>query len=205
MKKALLLVLILAVASFTLYKMVSRKDSGKEEIKEAPLAIAKNSDAFNLSFSKLMQAYYALKDAFVEWDTVKANQAALQVQQSADSLRIGDLKADTTAIETARSFMASIDGEVKGLIGENSIEQKRRSFNMLTSEIYDLIRTVRYDGAIVYHVKCPMAFGDSAEAYWLSDRSRIINPYLGKLHPTYKDKMLGCGEVVDSLDFSAKQ
>jgi hypothetical protein len=49
-----------------------------------------------------------------------------------------------------------------------------------------------------------MAFKDSEEAYWLTNTNKIINPYLGKNHPKYKDKMVGCGEVVDSLDFSKK-
>ena len=76
---------------------------------------------------------------------------------------------------------------------------------MLSGELYDLIRTVRYDRETIYHIRCPMAFGDSAEAYWLSNSSKIVNPYLGKNHPSYKNKMLGCGELVDSLDFSNKQ
>ncbi|HMH31849.1 MAG TPA: hypothetical protein VK543_02405, partial [Puia sp.] len=104
----------------------------------------------------------------------------------------------------AGSYISSISSEAKGLLGEKSIEQKRKALNMLTSELYDLIRIVRYDGSVVYHAKCPMAFGDSNEGYWLSNNPKIVNPYLGKLHPTYKNKMLGCGEIVDSLDFSKK-
>jgi hypothetical protein len=49
-----------------------------------------------------------------------------------------------------------------------------------------------------------MAFKDSEEAYWLTSTNKIVNPYLGKKHPTYKDKMLGCGEIIDSLDFAKK-
>jgi hypothetical protein len=49
-----------------------------------------------------------------------------------------------------------------------------------------------------------MAFGDSSEGFWLSNTAAIINPYLGKKHPTYGAKMLGCGEVTDSLDFAKK-
>ena len=75
---------------------------------------------------------------------------------------------------------------------------------MLTDELYNLIRTTKYSGSIVYHIKCPMAFHDEEEGYWLSSSSHIANPYLGTMHPKYKNKMLGCGEVVDSLNFARK-
>ena len=56
------------------------------------------------------------------------------------------------------SLVKSIQGEIKGLNGERSMEQKKREFNIITDEIYSLIRTVRYDGSIIYHMRCPMAF-----------------------------------------------
>jgi hypothetical protein len=204
MKKVFLIVIILIVAGFTLYSIFSKKADVADEIKAAPLSISKNSDAFNSAFSKILNDYYSLKDAFVEWDTVKVNKTALALQKSADGINVKELKADSTAVTMAGSYITSISSEAKGLLGETSIEQKRKALNMLTSELYDLIRIVRYDGAVVYHAKCPMAFGDSVEGYWLSNDPKIVNPYLGKLHPTYKNKMLGCGEIVDSLDFSKK-
>jgi Cu(I)/Ag(I) efflux system membrane fusion protein len=39
-----------------------------------------------------------------------------------------------------------------------------------------------------------MAF-DNKGAYWLSDQAKIRNPYFG-------DKMLECGEVKDTLNYS---
>ena len=199
-----MLVVIVGLAAFTAYKLLSKKEIKPEEIRQGPLTISKNSDAFNASFAKLMSDYYSLKDAFVDWDTVKVNQSAKNLQKSTDSLQIKELKADSSVIQTAQSYVLSIDGEVAGLVGETSIEQKRRAFNMLTNDIYDLVRVVKYDREIFYHIKCPMAFNDSEEAYWLSNTNKVVNPYLGKKHPTYKDKMLGCGEVVDSLDFAKK-
>jgi hypothetical protein len=202
MKKALLLIVICAAAAFTLYKFFSKKDGNESGAKEAALAVGKNSDQFNSSFSNMMNNYYGLKEAFTNWDTAKVNDAAMVLQKSADSLPLKEFQGDSTVVETAENYVSSISSELKGLVGEKTIDEKRKAFNMLTSELYDLIRTVRYNGAIVYHAKCPMAFGDSAEAYWLSAQPNIVNPYLGKFHPKYKDKMLGCGEIVDSLDFS---
>lgn len=199
-----MLVVIVGLAAFTAYKLLSKKEDKPVEAKEGPLTISKNSDAFNASFAKIMNDYYELKDAFVEWDSAKVNRLAQSLKNSSDSLLIRELKADSSVIQTAQSYVKTIDGEVDGLIGENTIEQKRRAFNMLSNDIYDLVRVVKYDRETLYHIKCPMAFNDSEEAYWLSNTSKVVNPYLGKKHPTYKDKMLGCGEVTDSLDFAKK-
>lgn len=204
MKRVILLLIIVALGVFTAYKLLSKKEVKQVEEKQAALTISKNSDAFNQSFGKLMNDYYALQQAFVNWDTVKINEAAGALQQSADSLQLKELKADSSIIQTAQSLSSSISSELKGLKGEGNIEQKRRAFNMLTDEMYGLIRTVRYDREIIYHIKCPMAFNDSEEAYWLSNSDKVVNPYLGKKHPKYKDKMLECGEVTDSLNFAGK-
>ncbi|HEX4850285.1 MAG TPA: DUF3347 domain-containing protein [Puia sp.] len=204
MKRVIMLTIIVLLAGFTAYKLLSKKETVTESKPESPLMISKNSEAFNLSFGKIMTDYFGIKDALVDWDTTKANRAARSLIQSSDSLKLNELKADSSVVLTAENYASSISNEAKGFIGETSIEQKRHAFNMLTSEVYDLVRVVKYDKEVLYHIKCPMAFNDSLEAYWMSNTSKVINPYLGKKHPNYKDKMLGCGEVVDSLDFSKR-
>ena len=204
MKKLVLLIIVLLLAGLLIYKL----RSGKEENKAAPpdqaLKINKNTGVFNTAFSEMMSAYFNLKDALVEWDTIKADQAAYILAQRADSLPVGTIRGDSNIVNTARSLAASIGGDAQGLVGEGDIVQKRRALNILTDELYNLVRTVRYDGEIIYHVRCPMAFNDSEEGYWLSNNPKIINPYLGDKHPVYKAKMIGCGEISDSLDFTKK-
>jgi hypothetical protein len=201
MRKFILLIVIFIVAGLLVYKLLSDKKTSQAPTPDQALRISKNSGAFNMAFEGLMTDYFALKDALVDWDTLKADQAAYAVAAKADSLPVRLLKADSSIVKTAESLAASIDGEAKGLVGEAGIEGRRRSFDMLTEELYNLIRTVRYDGQRVYHIRCPMAFGDSSQGFWLSYTPVIINPYLGNKHPVYKAKMLGCGEITDSLDF----
>jgi hypothetical protein len=204
MKKFLLLIGVIIIAAFLVYKLWSDKDPKAAPPPDQALHIAKNSGPFNIAFAGLMNDYFSLKDALVNWDTLKADQAAYSIAAKADSLPVNLIKADTAIIETAKSLAASIVGEAKGLTGEEGIEARRRSFNMLTDELYNLVRTVHYDGQTIYHIRCPMAFKDSEEAYWLSPVPAIINPYLGNKHPVYKNKMIGCGEVVDSIDYAKK-
>jgi len=204
MRKFILLIVIFIVAGLLVYKLLSDKKKGPASTPDQALRISKNPGAFDMAFEGLMTDYFALKDALVDWDTLKADQAAYRIAAKADSLPVRLLKGDSAIVMTAQSLAASIGGEAKGLTGEEGIGGRRQSFNMLTAELYDLIRTVQYDGQRIYHIRCPMAFGDSLEGFWLSYTPAIINPYLGNKHPVYKAKMIGCGEITDSLDFGKK-
>ena len=168
-----------------------------ENLPQVALTQSANSDAFNLSFGKLLNDYYALKDNFVaEKDSLIA-QSGRSMMVSADSLKLGELKADSSILATALSYSLGISSELKGLLGEKDIIEKRKSFQIISDQLYDLIRTVKYDRSVVFHDYCPMAFNDQG-ANWLSNTSEIRNPYIPK-------KMITCGEVKDSIDFRPKQ
>lgn len=174
----------------------SDQEAGNQVVKDVPLAQSKNSDTFNGSFSNLLNNYYHLKDALVlSNDTIAIRNANL-LAASADSLKLSELRADSNIVEVANQYVQTVASESKNISGEKSIEGKRKSFQMISDAMYDLVRTVRYDKEVLYHQFCPMAFND-AGAYWLSSSSDIKNPYFGK-------KMLTCGEVKDSIDLRGK-
>ena len=159
------------------------------------LAASAHSDSFNLAFGKMLNSYFQLKDQFIaENDTLVAQEAVALISDVAEAaVKFEELKADTVMSATARSYAVSISAELKGLVSETDREERRKSFQVVSEQLYDLLRTVRYDREVVYHQYCPMAFND-AGAFWLSNSSDIRNPYLPK-------KMLICGEVKDSVDF----
>ena len=163
---------------------------------QGPLAKSANSEAFNQSFELVLTNYYALKDDFVAEKDTAINRRASALMLSVDSLKLAELKGDTNIIATAKTYTAGISAELKGLVGEKELEAKRKSFQMVGDQLYDLIRTVQYDRAVIYHQYCPMAFNDQG-ANWLSNTAAIRNPYIPK-------KMLECGEVKDSIDFRPK-
>jgi Cu(I)/Ag(I) efflux system membrane fusion protein len=163
-----------------------------EDGRQVPLGKSIKSEAFNLSFGKLLDDYYALKEGFIaeDQDTI-INHLAGAMASSADSLRLSGIKADSSIIMDAGVYAGSISAELKGLAGETTPEAKRRSFQMVSDELYDLIRIVGYNRAVIYRLYCPMAFEDHGAA-WLSNSPVIRNPYLPK-------KMPECGEVKDTL------
>jgi uncharacterized protein YdbL (DUF1318 family) len=189
----LAVLLILAAAAIYLFKG-SKKDSNPDD-KPKPISVATNSEPFNQSYAKLLASYYGVKDALVAADTVKANKAALELAMASDSLRLGEIKGDTTGVikETAKTYTGTISGSATALAGEKDIEAKRKEFEMLSDAVWTLTRTVQYAGEKVYYQFCPMAF-DNKGAAWLSNVPEIKNPYFG-------DKMLTCGSVQDSVDY----
>ncbi len=195
MKKWCLGMIILALVSCG---NGGRKEKAESKSPEGePLAKSNNNDIFNRSFGLLLGDYYQLKDQFITENDSLINYYARLLMADADSLKLGELKADSAIVLTARSGAESISDEIKGLLGEPKLEEKRKSFYTLSEQLYDLIRTVQYDKAIVYHVHCAMAF-NNAGANWLSNSPAGKNPYLPKATPD-------CGEVTDSLNFNIKK
>jgi len=45
-----------------------------------------------------------------------------------------------------------------------------------------------------------MAFNGDHEGWWISETKKIDNPYFGRYHPKYKNAMLECGTVEDSIN-----
>lgn len=193
MKKLVFCMLIACLAACG-----GKDKKGNADVKpDGPLTKGNNDELFNQSFKKMLGDYYQLKDNFITEDDSLISFYSHNLMNDADSLKFSELKADSAIILTAKSGAESISAELKGLLGEKSLEEKRKSFYTLSEELYDLIRTVQYDKEIVYHDHCPMAF-NNAGANWLSNSPEIKNPYLPK-------KMPGCGEVMDSLNFGVKK
>lgn len=176
----------------------SSNDKAKLPIQsQGPLEKSANSDVFNRSFGKLLEGYYSLKENFVEEKDSLITQSAKSLMVSVDSLEIDSLKADSNIVATAKIYTQGMSSELKGLLGEKDIEAKRKSFQMLGDQLYDLIRTVQYDKTVIYLYFCPMAFNHQG-ANWLSNSVEIRNPYIPK-------KMLTCGEVKDSINYLPRQ
>lgn len=151
----------------------------------------KHNPEFNTSYTRLLSAYFELKDAFVKTDDSAVNKASVLLTAALDSMKWGDLKDDTLAMKAIGSVFNSIHADAASIARETDIEEKRRTFSTISENLYQLTQATRFDQQVVYHQYCPMAFND-AGAYWLSNSTEVLNPYFG-------DKMLHCGEVTDSL------
>ncbi|HQR94497.1 MAG: hypothetical protein B7Y15_10060 [Bacteroidetes bacterium 24-39-8] len=158
--------------------------------------VSTNSSAFNQSFENLLTAYLQLKDQLVAEKDSGIAQATRAIILASDSLKLNELKADTNLVQAAFSYSDGISSEAQGLLEETNLLSKRRSFQMISDQFYDLINTVQYNQKVLYRFYCNKAFEDQG-AYWISDQKNLTNPYLPNATPL-------CGEIKDTLLFNAK-
>ena len=207
MKKFLLVVVVLVVALvgawyFGLFKGKGNPSGPKPE----GLSVSTHSNSFNESMSKTMDSYYALTESFVNWDTVKINTSLADLKTSVDSLRIQEMEKDSAIYPTVQSQWESIKAEISGMQADTSLYERREDLNMLSQQLFDLLRIVKYDAAKVFYQECPMALNNyESSAFWLSANSETKsrrNPYLGLHDPKYGKAMLTCGTTRDSINFA---
>ncbi|MGN7824423.1 DUF3347 domain-containing protein [Chitinophaga sp. 22536] len=168
--------------------------SGEEAAaKPAASLQAPYSQQYYDSLQLVMQAYYQLSDALVKADSLAANTAAASLKLHMDSLPVNTLQMDSSHLSIITGTTGSISAELAGFEGEQDLEGKRSSFQMVSDMLFDLVKNTGLKGKTVYHQYCPMAFDDKG-AYWLSEKPDILNPYFG-------NKMLHCGETKDTLSY----
>lgn len=160
---------------------------------------SKNTDSFNIAFDSVLLNYDSLRNAFINWDTVAADKYAALLQMALINVPYEQLKEEDAGIKSNTIAQNAADA-LQSLMTIDSINNKRRFFYTASEGLYHLIKATGYDKAVIYHKKCPMAFNDDQEAKWLSTVKTIDNPYLGKYHPKYKNAMLECGSVEDTIN-----
>ena len=201
MKKLFPFIAILFVAVAVYFLFFNKKKNSDDQPKQAAIVLKKHSDEFNKSTDSVVNAYLDIKNAFVNADTAGAKAAAKNFIQLLDRLPIDELKKDTATIfETVQGNISDIKSNATSLIQQTDITEMRKDFSMVTEMMYpSFFTTINYEGPKLYLANCPMAFSDSISANWISNSAEIVNPYLGKNHPTYKAGMLHCGEIKDSV------
>jgi hypothetical protein len=200
MKRLLLIIVIAAVAFGAYWYLKKDKTSRSGNEKLVAIVTRKHSAQFNSGIDSMLNAYFNLKEAFVNADSVMAKTAAARLALLADSSRVAELKNDNAGIyESAVMQVSDVKANAESLGKQTDFTEMKQDFRMVGESIYPLLKTIHYDGNTLYWQNCPMAFGEDKGANWISSTKEIVNPYLGKHHPEYKSSMLHCGEVKDSI------
>lgn len=203
MKKVFIIYAVLLVGIGIVYFGFIRKNGGSDSgSKQAAITVSQHSQAFNASMQKMMDNYYAMTEDFVNWDTIAINKHSAELKTAVDEIKLDDLQKDTLIYKTALGSVDNIKNELIGMTGAPNIYEKRASLSLLSNQLYDLLRIVRYDAAKVYLQECPMALSNYETAgNWLSKTDEVRNPFLGNNDPKYGNKMINCGEPKDTLNF----
>jgi membrane fusion protein, copper/silver efflux system len=142
-----------------------------------------------ISVKEIVGSYLRLKNALVADNSAEAADAGKAVEEAFKNFNTNTLTADQkkvfTDVENDAVEHAEHIGENKG-----NIEHQREHFEMLSNDIYDLVKTFE-SGQVLYRDFCPM-YNKNRGAYWLSETREIQNPYFGK-------EMLTCGVIKEEL------
>jgi Protein of unknown function (DUF3347) len=159
--------------------------------KPTPLTVSKHSEAFNISFEKVLTAYYNLSTGFINNDTAIVNKGGIELRAALDSFKVNELSADSLIYQTALQPYENAKAEAAAIIADPSMEEKRGSFNILSNELFTLLSTARYDLGKVYWQECDKAFGEDKPGNWISKVEKSENPYGQK----------DCADIKTTLDF----
>jgi hypothetical protein len=199
MKKLLVLVGLAILGTASWYIWETRRAPKDEMPEQEPVGVSRYSAGFIASVDSALVHYYSLSETLVRWDSGQVNSRAEELKESLKDIKWDELKQDTPVLQTAVSYHQALQNNLDGFIQKKDLTSKRQAFNSLSQNLYDLLRTIRYDGGKVYLQECPMAFYDTVAGIWLSKTAPIRNPYLGLHHPKYHSGMLECGETKDSI------
>jgi hypothetical protein len=198
--RPLLAILAVVVLAFGAWWIFFKDKSTNSSPKQEALKVGKHSAEFNQSVGAIVTEYLSLKETFVNADTSKIKAQQRKFVSAIDSIKIDELKKDTTGIfPSAQLFIADIKSNADAILKETDITEMRQDFRMVSENLFPLLKTIRYEGEKLYWQNCPMAFGEDKDASWLSNTEEIVNPYLGKNHPEFKGTMLHCGEIKDTI------
>lgn len=198
--KKLLAIVFLGLALFGIWWIFFKDNSQQSHVKEEALKVNHHNSLFNQSLSNAILSYLEIKSALVEADSIKVKDDGQKLIIRMDSLKLDDLKKDTTVIfATAQAQITDIKTNAQAMIKEPNITEMRQDFRMITENFYPLLKTIHYEGPKLYLQNCPMAFGEGRDANWISNTADIINPYMGMHHPEFKGTMLHCGTIVDTI------
>jgi len=153
-------------------------------------AIASSVDpAFTRQLTRVYEKYMDYKNALVQSDPVKEQQALNAMKEALDETDMSLLggNANTSWMESLNKI-SEATGKAEG---KQDLEQFRRALAPISEALFRSIKQFGVDENTVYYQYCPMAIGNQG-AYWLSEEKDINNPYFG-------ETMLKCGETRETI------
>ena len=142
-----------------------------------------------ISIKEILGSYLQMKNAFAKDNDKDAATAGNEMVKAFANFNKAAL---TPAQAKVYNDVEDDAKEHAEHIGSNAgnIKHQREHFDMLTKDIYQLVKTFG-GGQKLYYDHCPM-YNDGKGADWISETKEIANPYLGKSMPT-------CGTVKEEL------
>jgi len=146
---------------------------------------------FIMQLNNLLDQYLNLKNYLVQDNSKMAIQAAGNFQKALSGVDMKHLSGDNHL--KWMDLSGGIAESLTSIINSDGLEQERKTFQSLSKDLYDAIKTFGVMNRTVYYQFCPM-YDNNKGGYWLSETEEILNPYFGR-------EMLSCGETRETLKY----
>jgi hypothetical protein len=131
----------------------------------------------SVSIKEILNAYLQMKNALAEDNSIGAANAGKKLEAAFKNFDKSALTATQKKTYEDVEADAREHAEHIGANGGN-IAHQREHFELLSKDIYDLIKTFG-GGQVLYRDFDPMV-NKGKGAYWISETKEIKNPYMGK-------------------------
>lgn len=167
-----------------------RSDTVRSEavIKNEPTVVIKATDS--VSTEGIISTYLQMKNAFAKDNSTAAATAAASLKKELDNINASGLTGNKAKVfKDLSESMTEHAEHINSNAGK--IAHQREHFDMLSDDIYTLIKTFGTSKKL-YYDHCPM-YNNGKGGDWISDVKEIQNPFYGKAMST-------CGTVKEELN-----
>ena len=135
---------------------------------------------------KVITDYLNAKNALTKDNSDSASAYTKILSADLQSMPMQKLSADKHEIWD--QYYEALINDAKEIASNADLKHQREHFADLSSTFYKMAKAMEMHTIDLYYQYCPMA-----DAYWISEKSKISNPYMGKKMPT-------CGSTKETLE-----
>jgi len=140
----------------------------------------------NTAVNNVVTAYYSVKNALTADNSNLAQTSAKALVAAISAVPMDKFTSDQHKLWM--SYSTKLQFDCRHISESNALDHQREHFTSLSKNLYELVKGLKMNTAVIYEQYCPMK-----KATWLSETSDIKNPYYGK-------QMLTCGKVTETLN-----
>lgn len=136
-------------------------------------------------FKKVVTSYFDLKNALTRDEARRASIDAGELQRAIDSVPMDNLSPPQH--ELWSKYYSRLHHEAGAIHDGKNLRIEREQFKELSADMFRVLSDLKINTTDLYYQYCTMA-----NAYWVSEKSTVDNPYYGQAMPT-------CGVTKDTL------
>jgi Cu(I)/Ag(I) efflux system membrane fusion protein len=157
-------------------------ESTKDEIESSPIMKMELPETFQNNFSKSLNEYLKMKDAFVAGNATQVASLAKVASSKFKTLLVKELgKMEQAHVQKSIEMFNAIGNSL-------DLDEQRTHLVILNENVVAIAMNLQSSSETLYVQECPMA-NENKGAKWLSTEKEIRNPY-------YDSGMLTCGSVI---------